>query len=75
VPQITICPDKETAGLLDSARKAAGVSRSQWIGDAVRLRVRREWPASIRALASLAGCPDGSEIRRLAGTDIPGKRL
>lgn len=69
--QITIYLDDEVLALVKEATKGAGVSQSQWIADAVRRRIKREWPASVVALA---GCwpdfPSAEQIRARAGTDV-----
>jgi len=63
--QITIYLDEETEALLKAAVEASGVSQSKWVADAVRQRVRSEWPPSI---AQLAGAwpdfPVAEELRR-----------
>jgi hypothetical protein len=70
--QITIYMDEETLTQLKAATKAAGQSQSQWIAEAVRLRMRKEWPAAIRALAGAwPDFPSAEEIRALQGTDAP----
>ncbi len=63
--QITIYLDEETAAVMKAAVKEAGVSQSQWVSEAVRLRARREWPASVRALAGAwPDFPTAEEIRK-----------
>jgi hypothetical protein len=49
--RITIYLDDDLLAQVKAAAKAAQVSQSQWIADAVRLRSRTEWPAAVRALA------------------------
>lgn len=49
--QLTIYLDNETMAQVKAGAKATGQSQSQWIADSVRLRIRKEWPESIRALA------------------------
>jgi hypothetical protein len=74
--QITIYIDEKTLAHLKSATKAAGQSQSQWIAEAVRLRMKKEWPAAIRALAGAwPDFPSVEEIRGLQGTDTPRESL
>lgn len=74
--QITIYLDNETTALVKAAVKAAGISQSQWVADAIRLRVRKEWPASVRALAGAwPDFPTAEEIRKRQATDVPRERL
>jgi hypothetical protein len=62
--QITIYLDNDTVALVKASVKASGVSQSQWITEAIRQRVRREWPASVRALAGAwPNFPTAEEIR------------
>jgi len=68
--QITIYLDDEVLAIVKAAVKSSGVSQSQWVADAVRARVRREWPASVRALAGAwPDFPSVAEIRKRYGTD------
>lgn len=68
--QVTIYLDDDVLALLNSATDGAGVSKSRWIADAIRLRVRKEWPASVVALAGAwRDLPSAEEIRALQGTD------
>lgn len=74
--QITIYLDDEVLGQVKAAAKATGVSQSQWISEAIRLRMRKQWPASIRALAGAwPGFPTAEEIRNRYTPDIPRQRL
>jgi hypothetical protein len=74
--QITIYLDNETSALIKAAVKQAGVSQSQWIAEAVRLRVRKEWPASVRALAGAwRDFPTAEQIRKRQTQDTPRERL
>jgi Ribbon-helix-helix protein, copG family len=68
--QITIYLDNDAVALVKASVKASGVSQSQWITEAIRQRVRREWPASVRALAGV--WPDfltAEEIRKRQGPE------
>lgn len=68
--QITIYLDKETMAQVKAGAKAAGQSQSQWIADSVRLRVRKEWPATVRALAGAwPDFPLAEKIRSLQASD------
>jgi hypothetical protein len=51
VAQITIHLDKALLALVQADAKAAGISPNQWIAEAIRRRVKTEWPASVLALA------------------------
>jgi hypothetical protein len=74
--QITIYLEDEVSELVKAAARAAGVSRSRWIADAIRSRVRSEWPASVRALAGAwPDFPSAEEIRGSQGTDAPREPL
>ena len=68
--QVTIYLDEDTASLLKSAVKTAGISKSKWIAEAIRKRARGEWP---REVLDLAGAwpdfPDLNEIRAQYGKD------
>ena len=70
--QITIYIEEETLAHLRSAAKASGQSQSQWIAEAVRLRMKREWPAAVSALAGAwAYFPSAEEIRDRQASDTP----
>jgi hypothetical protein len=76
MPQITIYLEDEVSKLVKTAAKAAHVSQSRWIADAIRSRVRTEWPASVRALAgSWPDFPSAEEIRQRQGADAPREPL
>lgn len=74
--QIRIYLDDEMLSTVEAAVRAAGVSKSRWIADAIRARVRKEWPASVRALAgSWPDFPSASEIRKRHPKDLPRQPL
>jgi hypothetical protein len=74
--QITIYLDDEVMALVKGATKATGVSQSQWIADAIRLRMKREWPDSVRALAGAwPDFPTVDEIRDREAADVPRAEL
>jgi hypothetical protein len=74
--QITIYLDDELHRLLNTAVRTAGVSKSQWIADAVRARMKREWPASVRDLAGAwPDFPSAEEIRKRNAADLPREKL
>ncbi len=74
--QITIYIDDEVLALVKAATKAAGISQSQWIAEAVRLRVKKEWPASIHKIAGAwPDFPTAEEIRESQGPDSSRERL
>lgn len=68
--QITIYLDEETKTLMDVAVRKSGISQSKWVAEAVRARVRGEWPRSVAALAgSWADFPSAEELRKGRGSD------
>lgn len=74
--QITIYLEDEVSALVKTAAKAARVSQSRWIADAIRSRVRSEWPASVQALAGAwPDFPSAEEIRKRQGADAPRELL
>ncbi len=74
--QITIYLDEETSALLRAAVKASGASQSQWVADAVRSRVRNDWPETVRALAGAwRDFPGIEQIRGSKGTDAVREKL
>jgi len=74
--QITIYLDDDTTALVKAAVKEAGVSQSQWVAEAVRRRVRAEWPASVIALAGAwPDFPTAEAMRKRQATDAPRERL
>ena len=74
--QVTIYLDDEVLSIVNAAVKASGLSKSQWIADAVRARVRKEWPESVRALAGAwPDFPTAEEIRKRQARDVPRARL
>lgn len=74
--QVTIYLDDDTTAVFKAAVKEAGVSQSQWIAEAVRQRTRKEWPASVRALAGAwRDFPTAEQIRKRQGRDTPRERF
>lgn len=74
--QITIYLDDDAAGQVKAAAKAGRVSRSQWIAEAIRLRIGRDWPASVRELAGAwPDFPTAEEIRRKQAGSARRERL
>ena len=74
--QITIYLDDDTTALVKVAVKDAGISQSQWVAEAVRRRVRTEWPASVVALAGAwPDFPTAEEIRKRRAADAPREQL
>lgn len=74
--QITIYLDDEVLAQVKAATKASGVSQSRWIAEAVRLRMAKEWPPAVRALAGAwPDFPTAEEIRRQPVADIPRERM
>jgi len=74
--QVTIYLEDELMARVKAATKAAGSSQSQWIADAVRLRMRSEWPDSVVALAGAwADFPTAEEIRGTYAGDAVREKL
>jgi hypothetical protein len=74
--QITIYLDDETDALLRAAVKTSGLSQSKWVADAVRSRVRNEWPEAVCALAGAwSDLPPAAQIRRRSAKDAARERL
>ena len=68
--QITIYLDDKVLALVKAATRTGGISQSQWIAEAVRRRVKTEWPESVRALAGAwPDFPMAEEIRKNQGAD------
>jgi hypothetical protein len=71
-----LCLDDEILALVGKAAKSVGVSRSQWIAEAVRQRARKEWPQSVIELAGAwPDFPTAEEIRKTQSTDVSRERL
>ncbi|MBV9036446.1 MAG: CopG family transcriptional regulator [Acidobacteriaceae bacterium] len=76
MPQVTIYLKDEILAIVRAAAKSTGISQSKWIAEAVRLRAKREWPASVVALAGAwPDFPTAEEIRGSQGTDASRKKL
>jgi hypothetical protein len=74
--QITIYLDDDTLKAVNSAVKEAGVSKSEWIAEAVRQRMQHEWPASVLALfGAWPDFPAAEEIRKRPGKDAARETL
>jgi hypothetical protein len=74
--QVTIYLDDTVLAQVKAATKQAGISQSQWIAEAVRLRIRTEWPASIVDLAGArSDFPTAEEIRDSQSSDTRRERL
>ena len=68
---ITVRLDEETLRLVNRAAASSGVSRSRWIADAIRGRMKREWAESVQALAGAwAELPLVHELRAGCGEDV-----
>ncbi len=64
MPHVTIYLDESVFAQVKAATEKAGISQSQWIAEAVRLRIRKEWPETVRALAgSWPDFPTAEDIR------------
>jgi hypothetical protein len=76
MPQITIYLDPETDAFVNTAVRGSGSSKSKWIAEAIRARVRSEWPASVAALeGAWTDFPSLEEIRKAEGRDRGRERL
>ncbi|MGA8025917.1 MAG: hypothetical protein WB992_02145 [Bryobacteraceae bacterium] len=76
MPQITLYLDDKTLAMLKAATRGAGISQSQWVAEAVRLRVKGEWPVPVLALAGAwPDFPTAEEIRETRGTDASRERF
>ena len=74
--QITIYVDDDTLKKVDRATKASGVSKSKWITESIQLRLRAEWPDSVKELAGAwEDFPLAEEIRASQGKDSRRERL
>jgi hypothetical protein len=74
--QVTIYLDDNTLAHVKKLTKNTGVSQSQWIAEAVRLRLRSEWPEAVRALAGAwPDFPSQEEIRRRYAPDAAREEL
>lgn len=74
--QVTIYLDDEVMALVKAATKTSGISQSQWIAEAVRLRVKKEWPDSVLAMAGAwPDFPTAEDIRDVQGADSSRERL
>lgn len=74
--QITIYLDEQTEALVRAAVKAAGISKSKWVAELVRERVRNQWPDSIRSLAGAwPDMPTAEQIRRQQPADLQRESL
>ena len=76
MPQVTIYLDDETAALVKASVKHSQTSQSQWIADAIKRKARKQWPASVRALAGAwPDFPTAGQIRKRQAADAPRERL
>lgn len=74
--QVTIYLDEHVEKRMDSAAKAAGLSRSRWVADLIAEKTASAWPESFRSLAgSWPDFPDVEEIREGLGEDVPRRPL
>ncbi|MBS1828706.1 MAG: CopG family transcriptional regulator [Acidobacteria bacterium] len=74
--QITIYVDDRTLEQVDQATKSSGVSKSKWITESIQLRLRAEWPESVKALAGAwKDFPLAEEIRAKQGKDSRREKL
>lgn len=74
--RITVYLDDIASAQVTAAARAARVSRSQWIAEAIRLRIGRDWPASVRELAGAwPDFPTAEEIRRKQAGNARRERL
>lgn len=72
--QVTIYLDDKTEARVRTAAKAQGVSRSQWITEAIQARIATEWPAELRACLGTwrdEDFPAAEELRAITADDLP----
>jgi len=70
MPQVTLYLDAETDEKVRRAARAARISRSRWVAEAIRKSLAAEWPATVRELAGAwENFPSAEEIREGAGKD------
>jgi len=77
MPEMTIYLDHETERLVREAARVAGEPASKWIADAIRSRVRHEWPADVLEILGSwpTNFPESNELRAGMGDDAPREEL
>jgi DNA-binding NtrC family response regulator len=74
--QVTIYLDDEIEKRMTASAKAMKLSKSKWIADAIREKLRDEWPANVRELAgSWKGFPTLEELREMERRDFTREAL
>lgn len=71
--QLTIYLDDDTGRILKRSIKSSGESASKFIAEAIRKRVRSEWPAEIRDLLGSwknSDFPAAKTLRKGYGRDV-----
>ena len=68
--QVTLYLDADTEKKMRRAARAAGVSRSAWVIDAIRRKLGEDWPESFMNLAGAwKDFPSAEELRKGVGRD------
>lgn len=71
MPQVSLYLDPETDRKMRRAARAAGVSRSSWVMDAIRRKLGEDWPESFMSLAGAwKDFPSAEELRKGPGRDL-----
>lgn len=74
--QVTLYLDAETERKMRRAARAAGLSRSAWVIDAIRRKLGEEWPETFMNLAGAwKDFPTAEELRKVAGRDARRTKL
>lgn len=70
--QVTLYLDDETEAAMQAAAKAANLSKSKWVAQAIRQSVRTQWPAEVSDLAGAwRNFPEADALRESTGEDSP----
>lgn len=76
MPQVTLYLDPQTDQKMRRAARAAGVSRSRWVTDAIMRKLGEDWPESFMKLAGAwKDFPTGEELRKGFGPDTRRAKL
>jgi hypothetical protein len=68
--QVTIYLDSETEKKMKSIVQKAGISKSKWISDLIKQKIRTTWPQSIVKLAGAwTDLPTAEDIRKNMAED------
>jgi hypothetical protein len=74
--QITIYLDDETEKKMKQAAESRHLSKSRWISELIRDRLREQWPDSVREIpGSWTDAPSAEELRKGMGPDYSREKL